>query len=110
MGAWEPGLSRNTRFHLRLGERRTTVTLDTVLASYLALRLGQAPETVQAHRAVRRWLQACLDEQNDPGRVSVSQWLQRQALAAVADPALVDAYADWLLEATPRPQPVYSAL
>ncbi|QIT55864.1 hypothetical protein HC341_11965 [Aquisalimonas sp. 2447] len=103
MSPWEPGLSRNTRFHLRLGERRTTVTLDTLLSSYLAIRLGLEPETPQAHQAVRRWLQHRLDEHNDPGRVAVSQWLQREVLTVVVDTKLSAHYANWLLDGTPPP-------
>lgn len=96
----EPTLARNLRFHLRHGARRTTVSLDTLLASYLALHLGQAPETPQAHRAVRRWLQQRLDEHNDPGRVAVSHWLQREVLDTVVDNHLSRAYSEWLLQTT----------
>jgi hypothetical protein len=45
------------RYHVRLGRRRTTVTVDTIVAEYLALHLGIEPGTVEAHSAVREWLQ-----------------------------------------------------
>jgi len=101
MSTGERGLARNTRFHLRLGERHTTATLDTLLSSYLAIRLGCSPETPQAHQAVRRWLQRRLDAHNDPGRAAVSQWLQREVLTALVDTNLSNAYSDWLLDGTP---------
>ena len=100
----EPTLARNLRFHLWHGTRRTTVSLDTLLSSYLALHLGHTPETPQAHQAVRRWLQQRLNEHNDPGRVAVSQWLQRQVLDAVVDNNLSRAYGEWLLDGTPTTQ------
>ncbi|MDZ7808953.1 MAG: hypothetical protein U5L11_00950 [Arhodomonas sp.] len=95
----------NARFHLRLGTRRTTATLDTMLSGYLAIHLGCTPETPQAHQAVRRWLQDRLDEYNDPGRVAVSQWLQREVITTLVDTKLSNHYLDWLLDATPPPQP-----
>lgn len=88
---------RFTRYHIRHGHRRTTVSLDTQLSSYLALRLGHMPQSPEAHQAVRRWLQQRLDEHNDPGRVAVSQWLQREVIEAIVDTQLSSAYADYLL-------------
>ncbi|WP_290649034.1 hypothetical protein [Aquisalimonas sp.] len=98
-------MDRNTRFHLRLGQRRTTANLDTLLSSYLAIRLGYPPETPQAHQVVRRWLQDRLDDHNDPGRVAVSQWLQREVLTALVDTQISSDYANWLLDGTPPPSP-----
>ena len=86
------------RYHVTLGQRRTTVSLDILLSSLLAIRLGSPPQSPQAHGAVRAWLQHTLDQANDPGRILVSQWLRDQALLFLVEPALVEAYLDWLLE------------
>lgn len=86
------------RFHVYLGGNRTTVSLDHILAGVMALKLGKTPETSEAHSAVRKWLQARLDEANDPGRIHVSQWLQREAVLFVADKKLSDQYIEWLME------------
>jgi hypothetical protein len=83
------------RYHVRLGKRRTTVTMDTIVSEYLALHLRVEPST-EAHSAVRGWLQGRLDESNDPGRFRVSQWLLGQAVEAVARPSLVEAHGRWL--------------
>ena len=88
---------RFTRYHIRHGQRRTTVSVDTHLSSYLALRLGHRPQSPEAHQAVRHWLQQRLDEHNDPGRVAVSQWLQGEVIDAIVDKTLSSAYADYLL-------------
>jgi hypothetical protein len=84
------------RYHVRLGKRRTTVTMDTIVSEYLTLYLRVDPGSVQAHSAVRAWLQERLDESNDPGRFRVSQWLLGQTVEAVARPSLVEAYGRWL--------------
>ncbi len=98
-------MRRNTRFHLRLGQRRTTATVDTILSGYLAIRLGCTPETPEAHHAVRRWFQDRLDEHNDPRRVAVSLWLQREVITALVDTALSTHCLNWLLDGTPPPAP-----
>jgi hypothetical protein len=89
---------RTSRYHVRLGDRRTTVSLDKTLSAYLALHLRVRPQTPKAHQAIRRWLQQRLDVSRDPGRHAVSQWLQAEALEAVVDKNLSAAYGQWLLE------------
>ncbi len=82
------------RFHVALGERRTTVSMDKVLSDFLALHFGKAPGSPEAHTAIRAWAQRELDGSNDPGRIAVSQWLAGQALVLLARPELVEAWMD----------------
>jgi hypothetical protein len=84
------------RYHVRLGRRRTTVTVDTIVAEYLALHLGIEPEPSRAHSAVREWLQRQLDDNKDPGRSRTSQWLLGRIVEALARPSLVGLYGQWL--------------
>jgi hypothetical protein len=84
--------------HVYLGERRTTVTLDDSIAFFLALKLGLEPRTAEAKAAIREWLQDQLDEQDDPDRVSVSQWLRFQAIRYLVDRKLSTRYEHWLDE------------
>jgi hypothetical protein len=84
------------RYHVWLGKRRTTISMGTILAEYLALHLRGEPGTVEAHSAVRTWLQEKLDQNKDHGRIRVSQWLLGQAVEALARPSLVEAYGHWL--------------
>ncbi len=86
------------RYHLTLGPKRTTASLDNLLSGLLAVRLGALPQSPQAHDAVRAWLQAQLDRNNDPERCRVSQWLRDETLLFLVDKSLSDAYLDWLLE------------
>jgi hypothetical protein len=74
----------------------TTVTVDTIVAEYLALHLGTEPGTVEAHSAVRQCLQRQLDDNNDPDRSRTSQWLLGQIVEAIARPSLVGVYGQWL--------------
>lgn len=85
------------RYHVTLGDKRTTVTLHDTLAGVLAIKLRQTPGTGEAHSAVRTWLQEQLDENNDPGRAYVSRWLQQEALLFIADKKISKAYLDWYL-------------
>lgn len=82
-------------YHVRLGKKRTSVTLDTLIASLLALKLDQTPETPEARAAVRTYLQDILNQADDPGRYFVSQWLRKQVLLKIADSKLVDRYWKW---------------
>ena len=86
------------RYHLTLGPKRTTVSLDNMVSDLLAIRLGSVPQSPQAHGAVRTWLQQRLDRDNDPGRFRVSQWLTDQALLFLVNNQLSEAYLDWWLE------------
>ena len=88
---------RTPCYHVTLSTRRTTVSLDETLAALMALKLGQPPHTPAAHTAIRTWLQARLDENNDAGRVRVSQWLQQEAILFLVDKKLSEQYGDWLL-------------
>ena len=83
------------RYHVVLGKKNTTVTVDKTLADLLALKLGHAPRSADAHPAVRAYLQEKLDDNNDPGRSSVSQWLREEALLDLVETKLSDKYWRW---------------
>jgi hypothetical protein len=86
------------RYHLTLGPKRTTASLDTMLSDLLAIRLGSFPPSPKTHAIVRAWLQQRLDQANDPGRIRVSQWLRDQTILFLVDKQLSDTYLDWWLE------------
>jgi hypothetical protein len=84
------------RYHVTLGPKRTTVSLDHTLSILLSLRLGQPPQTPQAQRAVRNWLQARLDKQMDYDRCRTSQWLRNEVVYALINEDLAELYGRWL--------------
>lgn len=84
------------RYHVIHGDRRTTVSLPGHLAGLLAIHRGHQPHGEGAHREVSAWLQARLDQDDDPGRQQVSQWLQGEATLAVTDKKLANQYLAWL--------------
>ncbi len=84
------------RFHIQLGDKRTTVSIDRTLVELLALKLGEEPDSEPAHQAIRLWLQDRLDEANDPGRYKVSQWLQSEIIHGLVDKKISAAYGRWL--------------
>jgi hypothetical protein len=79
-------------------EQRTTVSLNSYVWQLLAIKLGCTPGDKESHETVRQWLQDRLDEDVDPDRVHTSQWLQGQAILAIADKKLSEKYWDWQLE------------
>ena len=86
----------NQRYHVTLGPRRTTVSLDNHLSLLLSLKLGHAPETPQAQRAVRQWLQARLDEYGDYNRAHTSQWLGKEVMSALISTEVNNLYNQWM--------------
>lgn len=82
---------RYSKFHIRVkkgkGLRRTTVSVETLIAELFALRLGHSLDTAEGHTAVREWLQERQDEQNMS--YTDSGLLKRQMLLEVADKALL---------------------
>ena len=84
------------RYHVMVGDKRTTVSLHATLSAFMAIKLKQEPEVPEAHTAIRQWLQDRLDEFDDPGRVLVSQWLQGEAIELVADRHLIKLYKAWI--------------
>jgi hypothetical protein len=86
----------NQRYHLTLGPRRTTISLDNHLSLLLSLKLGYAPQTPQAQRAVRQWLQARLDEHGDYNRAHTSQWLGKEVIRALISAEVKNLYSQWM--------------
>ena len=82
-------------YHVVLGRRRTTVSLDKMVSTLLSLKLGHDPGIEDAHSAVRAYLQTKLDQANDPRRTSVSQWLRQEVLLDLVDKKLSTKYWTW---------------
>lgn len=91
---------RLQRYHITLGNRRTTVSINSTLTFYLALKLNKDPEAdpeaPEAHRAIQQWLQTQMDESRDIDRSQISQWLQTQIIHAIVDKKLSKQYEQWL--------------
>lgn len=88
----------NQRYHVTLGPRRTSVSLDNHLSLLLSLKLGHTPQTPQAQRAVRQWLQARLDEHGDYNRAHPSQWLGEEVIRALIGAEVKSLYIQWIDE------------
>lgn len=79
------------RYHVTVGAQRTTVSLDKMLSDCLSLHMGKAPGTVEAHAAVREWMQTAI-RANPQRRRHLSRWLQRLAVARIMAPDLRETY------------------
>lgn len=89
---------KTPRFHIQLGDKRTTVSIDRTLSELLALKLGEQPYSSGAHQEIRLWLQARIDKANDPGRYKVSQWLQSEIVYELLDNKISKLHIKWLDE------------
>src|SRR5512142_668880 len=85
-------------YHVLLGKRRTTVSLDQIISVLLSLKLGHDPGTEDAYSAVRTYLQEKLDLKNDPRWTSVSQWLRKEVVLDLMDKKLSAKYEKWFDE------------
>ena len=84
------------RFHVSLGSRRTTISIDRMLCLLMSLQLGVQPNSPAAHLALRQWLQQQLDRNADPHRANVSHWLRGEIAEALIGPELKRKYGEWL--------------
>lgn len=87
-----------TRFHIRLGDQRTTISADTILTAMLAIKLGHDPDN--AAQVAREWLQARLPDKvgTDKGiGKRTSQAARELMIEAIADKKLSRAYDDWVI-------------
>src|SRR5512142_2740514 len=82
-------------YHVQLGKRRTTVSLDPIVSILLSLKLGHDPGTEDAHSAVRAYLQEKLDNKNDPDWTSVRQWQRKKVVLDLLDKKLSAKYEKW---------------
>ena len=88
-----------TIIHVRFGEQRSTVSVDTVLFELLALQLGHQPDDAGALPAVRAWLQERLPAKvGTTGRYKrASQGARVLLVEAIADKMLSQQRDDWIV-------------
>lgn len=77
------------KFHLQVGAKRTTVTLDIIISEYLALHLEAEPGTPGAALVIRRWMQAKVDGIKGEPPQKLSRWLASEALSELVRHDLV---------------------
>ena len=91
------GNKHSDRYHISYADKRTTITVDTMLSELLAIKLKQIPETAEAHAAVRGWLQETLirnmGDYSAPGMAS--HFARRYLIEFIADKRLIGKWHDW---------------
>ena len=90
-------MSTQTRFHIKFGSQRTTITVDNLLFEMMALRLRVQPDDEYAHSTVQEWLQDTMVSKlgDQPGRKNASQWARRYLIEEIADKRLHTRWVDW---------------
>lgn len=82
---------RYSKFHIKVkkgkGLRRTTVSIESLIAELFALRLGYSLASAEGHTAVREWLQLRQEEENMS--YTDSGLLKRKMILEIADKGLL---------------------
>ena len=89
-----------TRYHIQFNNRRTTITVDSIISELLAVKLGMSPDDPDAHSTVRDWLEKTLHDklgENVPGGNRISQYARAYAVEALANKKLMTKVWDWRL-------------
>ncbi len=90
--------SMQSKYHIVFDDKRTTISVDTILSELLAIKLGYAPDDDDAHSAVREWLQETLVSHlgDDSGPKSASQFARKYLIEQIADKKLSSKRSSWL--------------
>ena len=89
-----------TRYHIQFNNRRTTITVDSIVSELLAVNFGLLPDHPDAHATVRHWLEKTLHDklgENVPGGNRISQYARVYAFEELAKKRLMDRVWDWRL-------------
>lgn len=89
-----------TRYHIQFNNRRTTITVDSIISELLAVNFGLLPDDPAAHATVRTWLEKTLHDklgENVPGGNRISQYARVYAFEELAKKRLMDRVWDWRL-------------
>jgi hypothetical protein len=81
-----------TKYHLRIDEKRTTVTVDTILSRMFAIKNKIDPFKAGGHTAVRDLIQVTIDKNKITKADGVSQTLRYIMVMQIAPTKLRDSY------------------
>ena len=88
------------RYHIHFQNRRTTITVDSIISELLAVKLGTLPNDPKAHGIIRGWFETNLRENlgdQMPRANRVSQYARQYAIEVLADKQLMNKVSDWRL-------------
>ena len=89
-----------TRYHIQFNNRRTTITVDSIISELLVVKFGLFPDDPRAHSTVRDWLEKTLHDklgENVPGGNRISQYARVYAIEELANNRLMKQVWDWRL-------------
>ena len=84
-------MAKYFRFHVMIKGKRTTASLDGILADFIAVSLGVDPKSPAAHGAVREWAANSLADWAafDP-ELPISRQIRKLALRRIVDKELAE--------------------
>lgn len=92
----------SVRYHMQLANRRTTVSMDSILSDLLAIKLKVEPGTAEAHTAVRELLESFIDDGDRKRDVLLTRYVKDQAILYLVDKNLSTRYIDFYLSSKHR--------
>ena len=82
---------RTVRYHILLDSHRTTVSMDKIISDLMALKLGQTPDSKEAHPAVSKRLNQLIKDKGRDG-YRLTYHVTQEALLDLVDNKLSNAY------------------
>jgi len=89
-----------SRYHIQFNNRRTTITVDSIVSELLAVKFGLLPDDPDAHSTIRDWFEKTLHDklgENVPGGSRISQYARVYAVEELANKKLMSQVWDWRL-------------
>lgn len=85
------------RYHVQLNDKRTTVSLDSIVSELMAIKLGEIPGTKEAHRAIRQQMEKFISSGCSKDDLSsyVLHNIRKQAILFIADKILSEKILDY---------------
>ena len=83
------------RYHIQLQEHRTTISMDKIVSDLLAIKLGEKPDTKEAHSAVRKQLDKFIAHDRGRGGYQLGRYVTEQSVLLISDKMVSEKYWDF---------------
>ena len=96
----DSSVTSQQRYHIHFQNRRTTITVDSIIAELLAVKLGTLPNHPEAHSLIREWFETTLRKNlgdQVPGGNRISQYARQYAVEVLANRQLMRKVSNWRL-------------
>lgn len=85
-------------YHIRLYSHRTTISLDKIISDLLAIKLGVAPKSPEAHRLVQQQLNKYMEKDPKRPAFQITRYSRDEVILDLVDKMLSEKYLDYFIE------------